>query len=161
QTFYWCEGTTIPLTLPPDSADLIFGWSDGFSDRERIISVPGEYPFEVESGNCIFLSRYTVLTNDESECEHNECRISIPNAITPNGDGWNDALEIFLSPECGSVESVTLWDKWGGLRHQTHMPVIEASVCANLPAGIYIVQVTYVNDSGQEMMETSSVLVLR
>ncbi len=160
QTLYWCEGTTIPLTLPPDSADLIFIWDDGQADRERIISSSGEYSFEVQSGSCTFQSRYTVLVNDESECEHNECRVSIPNAVTPNGDGWNDGLEIFLSPECGAVESVTLWDKWGGLLHQTNLSNIEASVWAKLPGGIYIVQVSYIDESGQSKTETGSVLVI-
>lgn len=161
EIYYWCPGSELSLTLPTDSADLIFLWEDGSSDRERIISAPGDYPFAVQVDNCTFQNRYTILVNDESECEHHECSVSIPNAVTPNGDGWNDELEVFLSPACGSVESVTLWDKWGGLRYQTQMPVIETSVWVNLPVGIYIVQVSYTDDSGQRRNESGSVLLIR
>ncbi len=161
ESLYWCEGTPLTLTLPIDSAGLTFSWSDGTSERERPITTTGEFPFDIQSGDCIFQSIYTVIRNDDAECESEECVVSIPNAVTPNGDGQNDGLEIFLTPACGNVESVTLWDKWGGLRYKTTAANLIPSVWKDLPVGIYIVQVVYKNEKGMRMTETGSVLVIQ
>jgi len=38
----------------------------------------------------------------------------VPNAITPNGDGINDALTI-AGPTLLSISQVSIWDRWGNL----------------------------------------------
>lgn len=161
ETIYWCEGTPLTLSLPSDSSGVTFSWSDGTVARERPITKTGEYLIDIQTSNCTFQSKYTVVRNDDAECETEECVVSIPNAVTPNGDGQNDGLEIFLTPSCGSVESVTLWDKWGGLQYKSSSANLDASVWEDLPTGIYIVQVFYENESGNKMTETGSVLVIR
>lgn len=87
--------------------------------------------------------------------------VSIPNAVTPNGDGYNDFLEIFSTPSCGAIESVTLWNKWGGLLYSTNSPIIDSVVWQDLPVGIYIVQVEYRDGSGNRKIKSGSVFVIR
>lgn len=47
------------------------------------------------------------------ECE--PLTVYIPNAFTPNNDGWNDAWEIVLFPECWAEVDAKVYNRWGGL----------------------------------------------
>lgn len=161
KTIYWCEGTPLTLSLPNDSAGLQFNWSDGGAPKDRPINTPGKYGFDIRSGTCTFQSSYTVIRNGDSECEDaEECTVSIPNAVTPNGDGWNDELTIVLSPQCGELESVTLYNKWGGLLYQSSSPMLGSGVWNGLTPGVYIVQVVYRDGAGRRRVEAGSVLVI-
>jgi gliding motility-associated-like protein len=61
--------------------------------------------------------RYTVSLTDEYSCIHSEqfvinVELRIPNAITPNGDGFNDCLQVYGLPEGTSFR---LFDQQGML----------------------------------------------
>jgi len=44
-----------------------------------------------------------------------ETSIFAPNAVTPNGDGWNDAWQVITDGECWSQWEVRIYNRWGGL----------------------------------------------
>lgn len=161
QTIYWCEGTSLTITLPADSAGVTSTWSDGTTSAGRNVTSAGEYDLEVHVNGCMYQSTIRIIQNDEGECHQEECMVSIPNAVTPNGDGYNDFLEIFSTPSCGAIESVTLWNKWGGLLYSTNSPIIDSVVWQDLPVGIYIVQVEYRDGSGNRKIKSGSVFVIR
>ncbi|MTB50070.1 gliding motility-associated C-terminal domain-containing protein [Lewinella sp. W8] len=43
--------------------------------------------------------------------------VYLPNAITPNGDGINDRFRAYLGPAVRRVQSLEIYDRWGGLRY--------------------------------------------
>ena len=44
-----------------------------------------------------------------------ETSIFAPNAVTPNGDGWNDTWQVITDGECWSQWEVRIYNRWGGL----------------------------------------------
>ena len=44
-----------------------------------------------------------------------ETSIFAPNAVTPNGDGWNDTWQVLSDGECWSQWEVRIYNRWGGL----------------------------------------------
>uniref|UniRef100_UPI001F27077E gliding motility-associated C-terminal domain-containing protein n=1 Tax=Membranihabitans maritimus TaxID=2904244 RepID=UPI001F27077E len=153
ETIPWCEGSALTLTLPEDEAGIAFTWPDGDPGRDRSVEAVGVYPFLILSGDCEYVGMYRVESGDDCPA----CAVSIPNAVTPNGDGNNDGLEIFLSG-CGSLTSVILLDKWGGVLHSTSGPTVDAQVWAHFPPGVYIVQVVYEDDHGRKKSKVGSVV---
>ncbi|WP_236975727.1 gliding motility-associated C-terminal domain-containing protein [Membranihabitans maritimus] len=160
ETFPRCNGTSLSITLPDDTEEYSFSWTDGHPDRELTVDDDGEYPFDISDGNCSFRAIYTVVPSDGPECEQEECAISIPNAVSPNGDGINDALTIF-STGCQSIESVALIDKWGNTIHTTDSQVIDTTVWLQLPPGVYMVKVNYRDQHGRLKTKAGSILVIR
>jgi gliding motility-associated-like protein len=48
----------------------------------------------------------------------------VPNAFSPNGDGFNDVFRpYFSSPPVAEGFLLQIWDRWGGLIHQTADPL--------------------------------------
>lgn len=121
---------------------------------------------------------YTVVVRDEAGCTAQStvaiaaapCDVYVPNAISPNFDGVNDALGIF--PPAGMEGEVVLYqvfDRWGG----------QVFVSKNFPldsntgwwngkyrdelsqAGIYLYQIQIRLTDGQEINLKGDVLVVR
>lgn len=91
---------------------------------------------EQNSGTFDNLSQgvYTVAVQDERGCKREDtftvgvsfleipdacpCEVFIPNAMTPNGDGLNDLLDIV--PACPITDfRLQIFDRWGGLVYET------------------------------------------
>ena len=54
----------------------------------------------------------TGLPCTQSTCD--ETSIYAPNAVTPNGDGWNDTWQV-LADNCWDEWEVRIYNRWGGL----------------------------------------------
>lgn len=70
---------------------------------------------------------YQVAIMDEIGCtidttltvEQEECPIYIPNAFSPNGDGYNDEFQVYLHPGfSGKIKALRIFDRWGALVFQ-------------------------------------------
>ena len=57
--------------------------------------------------------------NTGEQCDQvfpcDEASIFAPNAVTPNGDGWNDTWEVIADGACWSQWEVRIYNRWGGL----------------------------------------------
>ncbi|MEN0004288.1 MAG: gliding motility-associated C-terminal domain-containing protein [Bacteroidota bacterium] len=70
---------------------------------------------------------YRVLITDEQGCT-DEASISIlvdktkvayiPNAFSPNNDGFNDRFEVYAAPSVLEVRDVKIFDRWGSLVYE-------------------------------------------
>ena len=59
-----------------------------------------------------YMDCITGLPCSLSECD--ETTIYAPNAVTPNGDGWNDTWQV-LADNCWDEWEVRIYNRWGGL----------------------------------------------
>jgi len=46
--------------------------------------------------------------------------VFIPNAFTPNNDGYNDVWEVVLDPECWAEVDIKVYNRWGNLMWETY-----------------------------------------
>jgi|GEM_PF-501474 len=100
-----CQGEPLWLTAPVIGN---YQWSDGSTSKEIEITISGNYALTVTNECGQF--KYAADVNIK-DCG---CNIYIPNVFSPNGDGWNDELEVFTGCDyplrmlCFSV-----YDRWG------------------------------------------------
>jgi len=59
-----------------------------------------------------YIDCITGLPCSLSECD--ETSIYAPNAVTPNGDGWNDTWQV-IADSCWDEWDVRIYNRWGGL----------------------------------------------
>lgn len=164
QTISWCGTEPITLILPEDSPMWRFHWTDGAGSRERSVDSSGTYAFVIESDHCAFRSSYEVV--EDLNCIAEECTLSIPNAVSPNGDGVNEDLRLF-APGCLAIRGARLLDKWGNVLYQTAAQthatslLIPADVWSPLSPGMYALAVDYEDANGRIKSTWRSVTVVR
>ena len=69
-----------------------------------------------------------------------ETSIFAPNAVTPNGDGWNDTWMAVSDGACWDQWEVRIYNRWGGLVWISASSIEEWD--ANVPAGVYVYTIT-------------------
>ena len=78
------------------------------------------------------------------ECEQvflcDESSIFAPNAVTPNGDGWNDVWRVIADEACWNQWDVRIYNRWGGLVWISTLATEEWD--ANVAAGVYVYTIT-------------------
>jgi gliding motility-associated-like protein len=103
-----CAGQTIVLDAT-NSKPAQYRWQDGSSESSYTVREKGSYWVEVFH-RCEFLSD-TIHVNYVNEQPY-----FIPNVITPNNDGFNDA---FIIDEMLKSSSLQIFSRWGELIHSS------------------------------------------
>ena len=152
----WCDLEPLTLTLPEDNEEWHFRWADG-GVGDRMVESPDRYPFVMESNGCEFTGYIDVL--EGTDCDE-ECPVSLPNAITPNGDGVNDELELFSPCEIQVIE-FRVFDKWGGELYRVENESMSAQIWENIAPGVYMVQISYETDRGEMSSVAGGVMVIK
>ncbi len=95
-----CNGNEIELNVK-GTADTWL-WSNGATTAFTTVSEPGIYSIIAILDSCIATDTMVIVSCSE---------IWIPNAFTPDGDGFND----YFFPKCTNIEEfhMTLFDRWG------------------------------------------------
>ncbi len=113
-----CSNETITLDATPENIDqfqnvnLVYEWSKdgnvipGATSPQLEVNEPGVYSVVVSSGNCSAEAEVTV------ENYRNEACI-IPEVITPDGDGKNDALVLDYLNEKQGISKIQIFNRWG------------------------------------------------
>lgn len=147
----------------PHADGLEFYWTDGTMDSVRYVSEYGEFYFRAMNGTC----REGVFTIEPDEdCERQECIVSIPNAVSPNGDGINEDLRLY-APGCSTIRSARLLDKWGNILYRSSVEMdgisllIPAEAWQDLAPGLYVLAVDYEDGQGRMKNEWGPVTVIR
>ncbi len=90
------------------------------------------------------------------------CNVYIPNAFSPNEDGFNDTFAPFLGVDCQlSAYQLRVYDRWGGLVFESAAP--EEAWDGNQgtdPAAIgpylYVLEYTFADANGEPEAEVAS-----
>lgn len=104
-----CKDIPVDTTLKanvPDGADVI--WSNGNNSNSIHITEPGIYSVRVSDKGCIGIDEIHIIRD---LCD---CKLLIPTAFTPNGDGLNDLFRPEVEPGCpiGSY-MLQIFNRWG------------------------------------------------
>ncbi len=154
--YEWCANRPVTLRLSNDTLGWTFEWEDTTGSNPRTVNDIGPYYFYITSDACIFKGSYSGV--EKENCR--ECHISIPNAVSPNGDGINDDLQIFST--CSfNIISIEVFDKWGGRLYQTTTFKVDSQVWGDLPPGMVMVQVTYETEQGMVKTVAGGVMVIK
>lgn len=121
----------------------------------------GEYQiFIKDEANCIIDTLVSVMQGD--------CDIFIPNAFTPNYDGFNDLFKIYPhSAFLGQILSLKIFDRWGGLMFEANNFDINkvgwdgTYKGENLPPGVYVYVVEAEMENGTRKILKGDVTLLR
>jgi len=120
-------------------------------------------------------TNYTITAIDENGCSvqaqwlvevQRDQAVFVPNAFSPNGDGYNDRFEIFTGQSVEQLVDFQVFDRWGNLQ-------FEAQNCnkncswdgtargEKMESGVYVyaVKVSYLD--GFEEIVTGDVLLIR
>lgn len=109
-----CEGETYLLEAFSKSAEQYI-WNDGSTEDANYINGPGFYSVRV-SNTC----EEVVATLDIQDCTR--CVEYVPNAFSPNGDGFNDLFQAFSNCEMQDYQ-LRVYDRWGNQVYQGNDPL--------------------------------------
>lgn len=144
-----------PYTLSPISA-----YTDTFQLNGQppdvspfIISSPGLYTLSTQIGECTITVTSRIA---ELDCENT---VYLPNAFSPNNDGFNDIIE----PQGKNFAGIRLqvFDRWGGLIAQrTSSPFRWDG--ENAPPGVYVLIFDYYDLHNNEVtQQVQDILLIR
>ncbi|MCB0707514.1 MAG: gliding motility-associated C-terminal domain-containing protein [Saprospiraceae bacterium] len=140
------SGMAIAITTPP-VIGTVTGLVDGFYTYTPPVTFGGEVEFNyaICSDVCPNLcDTALVLINVDKELV-----MVVPNGITPNGDGKNDALVfdiLLLNPDKFPQNKITIFNRWGDIVYE---------------AAPYLNDWTGTNQSGQDLPQATYYFVFR
>ena len=112
-----CKGSSFTLTLSSRDVNAYYIWNTGETDQQITINEPGTY--WVTSFTDDGIMQTDTFHIQESECA--EVHVLIPTAFSPNDDGLNDELHIFMRGETELI-SFVVFDRRGNAVFETSDP---------------------------------------
>lgn len=109
-------------------------------DTNSIVKIDkaGNYQIESKLGTCHDAGEFNV---ESSECDN--CKIYIPNAISPNNDGINDQIDVISNCDI-EVLSKTLYNRWGNVVWKDILGNYSSNYSmdfSNISTGVYIAEI--------------------
>ena len=112
-----------------ESADLIANISSSVIPIDSVIWTPTDSLTCLDTITCLNVevspidgTEYTVQIFNINGCTGSDeifvdvdknRNVYIPNAFTPNGDGFNDFFQVFTGPGVTNINSILVFDRWG------------------------------------------------
>lgn len=104
-----CYGQS--LTLKPNIKNVHYLWQDGSTRDSFLVQQPGTYTLKLTNQYGCTVTKS--VKADFQQCS--ECKLYVPNAFTPNGDGTNDVFK--AKTICVQIDNFRLkiYNRWGQL----------------------------------------------
>lgn len=139
-----CKGTVLTLNPTVTGNQLQFLWQDGSTNRIYRAVQPGTYTVLVRN-DCGTATASVNITEAM-------CKVFVPNAFTPNGDGLNDQFRISGGV---NIEDFTLqiYNRWGMMIFESRNPRQGWDGTLNgvpQPPGLYVYRIRFVNPETKE-----------
>ncbi|MEM1119986.1 MAG: gliding motility-associated C-terminal domain-containing protein [Bacteroidota bacterium] len=110
-----CTGETLILAVPENVNN--YQWQDGSSTSTQTVTQSGPYKLTGTIDNCQITANIQVNMED---CPSDQlCQMYLPNSFSPNGDGFNDALQVLTDCEL-QFFAMEVYDRWGNLVFATN-----------------------------------------
>lgn len=157
----FCNTVQLILDATRPNVEKYF-WVDGTSNATHTVTQPGLYWVELTDVNgCTKKDSINVLLQN---C--NQCKLFVPSAFTPNGDGVNDVFRAIS--QCGNVttENFTMYiyNRWGQLIFRTNDAGAGWNGTYNnkfLEADTYIYLLSYKYKNQSTIQQKGTVVLLR
>ena len=107
---YLCKGPVL-LEADPNYDFAEYYWQNGLDTSSFKVEEPGTYWLRIDSGCNIETDTITFFP-----CEI--CEVYIPNAFSPNDDGFNDFFEAYTPCEMENF-NMKVFDRWGGILYDS------------------------------------------
>jgi gliding motility-associated-like protein len=99
-----CSGMS--FILDPNIDNVNYLWQDGSINKTYVVTQPGQYALKA--------SNYCGATIDKVLITQGACKLYIPNAFTPNGDGNNDVFRAGLGENVTDYQ-LQVFNRYGQL----------------------------------------------
>lgn len=99
-----CLGNSITLSTSIKNANYF--WSNGSIESSIEVTSSGKYSLSIDSNGCVSKDSITIMFDD--------CTVYVPSCFSPNSDGINDVLKIFISDYIDEME-LLIFNRWGEL----------------------------------------------
>ena len=154
---------TTYVTLPPDTVteiEYIYN-----TDTLYVETVVYENVYIYETDTITEFVAETIYidceTGEACDLGHpcDSTSVFAPNAVTPNGDGWNDTWQVIADGACWNQWEVRIYNRWGGLVWISASSMDEWD--ANVATGVYVYTIrahSSISDSIFEFNGTVTVL---
>ncbi len=169
-TFYYGSQT---IRLPELSRDesLSYEWSSETNPlsctdcpRPYVELLESDF-FELEvrgENGCTRATSFTAEVRPEGD-------IYIPNAFSPNGDGFNDYFTIFADARVNQIEVLQIFNRWGALVFENRNFLPNEPRLGwdgthrgrRLNPGVYVYQVSLALEGGERRQRSGDILVVR
>lgn len=139
-----------------DPASIIWEWDNVISKKTILINQNGIYKLRATFPDCLVKNYQVTIQN--SDCK---TKLYIPNVFTPNGDGKNDVLQVYLSGY--SFNKISIFNRIGELVFSSVDKQFEwngQSKNKNLPTGVYVYLVDYSNNITNERLNKTGTITL-
>jgi gliding motility-associated-like protein len=160
------EGDRLPLELPFPTEGLQLSWSPNTTlscnDCPNPIASPMEdivYTLELFDPltNCLSTISIQVIVEPPVE-------IYIPNAFSPNDDGFNDLFTIFSSDPSVLINTFQVYDRWGGLVYESENNEAAWDGKANgkpIGSGVFVYFIQIQLPNGEQIIRKGDLTLLR
>ncbi len=124
----------------------------------------GEYKsLFISSNGCDSTVITRIVKTQPALCDSITCRMYIPNAFSPNGDGINDNFEIFTP--VAKITQMDIYDRWGELVSSLNniSPKWNGKTKAgkNLHEGVYVYVIYGSCSNGKKFIKSGDVTLIR
>lgn len=161
------ENGGIWLAASGGTAPFAWFWNTGDSTAAIVGLGTGNYTVTLEDANgCSAADTIEIETN----CPEPEEAIYIPNAFSPNGDGFNDRFTVYAPTGLEVVVQLSVYDRWGGIIYENRA-LRPGDAAAGwdgnridgtaLPPGVYAWRVVYILPNGRAYTDFGALTLIR
>ncbi len=143
--------------IPAVEARQQFLWSNGDTTESITIKHPGQYELTISNQPLGCSSSATIAVRKD-------CYLDIPNAFTPNGDGFNDYFFPMQLLSSGiSVVHLQIRNRWGRLLYETRQ--VDGRGWdgryngIEQPEGVYLYRLELMAGDGRELFQGNITLM--
>jgi gliding motility-associated-like protein len=106
----------MPTDIPGDQDLESVRWTPNYNIVDDKVVDAEVYPLSSQVYNLFVVNKIGCIGMDKVQViVKSDVRIFVPNIFSPNGDGLNDNLEIFIGKGVKSVYRFSIFDRWGNM----------------------------------------------